>query len=203
MRTLVLASTSVYRAALMRRLGLPFAQFNPAIDETPLDGESGEELVLRLSYNKALAAQKDYPNAVVVGSDQVGVLDGTILNKPGTTRGALEQLRAASGKEVEFLTGLCVLDTATGTHLKSVDVCRVLFRNLADAAIADYVEREQPLDCAGSFKVEGLGISLFRRVLMDDPTALEGLPLIRLTDSLQHFGLAVLAGGHPPRQAIQ
>lgn len=198
MKKLVLASTSPYRAALLRRLGIPFTQFNPSIDETPGVGESGEDLVKRLSHAKAMAAQGSFPEAIILGSDQAGVLGGALLNKPGSREAACAQLRASSGQEALFLTGLCVLDAATGEKLLSVDICRVHFRELEDAEIDDYVERERPLDCAGSFKVEGLGIALFRRVVMEDPTTLEGLPLIRLTSALRHFGLPVLGPGKVP-----
>ena len=194
-KTLVLASTSPYRAGLLKRLDLPFKQFNPAVDEAPLAEENGEDLVRRLSHAKALAASPAFPDAVIIGSDQVGLLDGQILNKPGSQDLAHAQLRAASGREVTFLTGLCVLDSATGESLISVDVCRVSFRELSESQIEDYIARENPVDCAGSFKVEGLGIALFRSVSMEDPTTLEGLPLIRLTSALQRFGLAVLGAG--------
>ncbi len=194
-KTLVLASTSPYRAGLLKRLDLPFKQFNPAVDEAPLAEENGEDLVRRLSHAKALAAAPAFPDAVIIGSDQVGLLDGQILNKPGSQDLAHAQLRAASGREVTFLTGLCVLDSATGESLISVDVCRVSFRELSESQIEDYIARENPVDCAGSFKVEGLGIALFRSVSMEDPTTLEGLPLIRLTSALQRFGLAVLGAG--------
>ena len=194
-KTLVLASTSPYRAGLLKRLDLPFKQFNPAVDEAPLAEENGEDLVRRRSHAKALAAAPAFPDAVIIGSDQVGLIDGQILNKPGSQDLAHAQLRAASGREVTFLTGLCVLDSATGESLISVDVCRVSFRELSESQIEDYIARENPVDCAGSFKVEGLGIALFRSVSMEDPTTLEGLPLIRLTSALQRFGLAVLGAG--------
>lgn len=193
MKTLVLASSSPYRTALLGRLGLPFRSFNPAVDESSVPGESPEELVRRLSHAKAAAARSAFPDALVIGSDQVGVVDGQFLNKPGSVEGACRQLKATSGREVLFLTGLCVLDTATGRSETSVDICTVRFRELSDAEIADYVHRERPIDCAGSFKVEGLGIALFREISLDDPTALEGLPLIRLTTALKAFGLPVLA----------
>ncbi len=193
MRTLVLASSSPYRGALLRRLGLEFETRQPDIDESPLPDESGEALVLRLSLKKAEMAASIFPDALIIGSDQVGILGGTMLNKPGSIEQACRQLRAASGREVRFLTGLTVLDTASGQSRSSVEICTVEFRELTDKAILDYVERERPLDCAGSFKIEGLGIALFRRVAIEDPTALEGLPLIRLTEFLGLFGLPVLA----------
>ena len=201
MKTLVLASTSPYRAGLLKRLDLPFKQFNPAVDEAPLAEENGEDLVRRLSHAKALAASPAFPDSVIIGSDQVGLLDGRILNKPGSQDLAHAQLRAASGREVTFLTGLCVLDSATGESLISVDVCRVSFRELSESQIKDYIARENPVDCAGSFKVEGLGIALFRSVSMEDPTTLEGLPLIRLTSALQRFGLAVIGAGEVATRA--
>ncbi len=196
MRTLVLASTSPYRAALLRRLGLPFATFHPDIDEAPRPDELAVELVTRLSRSKATAASSSFPDALVIGSDQVGVLDDAIVNKPGTVEGAIRQLIAASGKELRFLTGLCVLDTRTGHEHTHVETCTVRFRELSEAEIVEYVARENPIDCAGSFKVEGLGITLFRAVEMQDPTALEGLPLIALCAALSLHGLPVL-GARP------
>ena len=193
MKTLVLASSSPYRSALLRRLGLDFDICQPDIDESPLPGEGGEALVRRLSLKKAEVGAQIFPNALVIGSDQIGMLDGLMLNKPGSIEHACRQLRAASGREVRFLTGLSVIDTASGQSRSSVETCTVEFRELSDRAILDYVTREQPLDCAGSFKVEGLGIALFHKLAIEDPTALEGLPLIRLTEFLGLFGLPVLA----------
>lgn len=193
MRTLVLASSSPYRSALLRRLGLNFDTWQPDIDESPLPGEGGEALVRRLSLKKAEAAAPLFPDALIIGSDQVGMLEGMMLNKPGSIEEACRQLRAASGRKVRFLTGLSVMDSASGQSRSSVESCTVEFRELSERSILDYVAREQPLDCAGSFKVEGLGIALFRRLAIEDPTALEGLPLIRLTEFLALFGLPVLA----------
>ena len=196
MRTLVLASTSPYRAALLRRLGLPFATFRPDINEGPRADEPPVELVTRLSRSKAAAARSSYPDALVIGSDQVGVLADAIVNKPGTVEGARRQLMAASGNELRFLTGLCVLDTLTGLEITHVETCTVHFRDLSESEVAEYVARENPIDCAGSFKVEGLGIALFRAVDMQDPTALEGLPMIALCAALSQHGFPAL-GARP------
>jgi septum formation protein len=192
MRSLVLASASRYRQRLLARLGLEFYVDPAAIDESPRPGEAPATLVVRLARAKALAVAARHPQAIVIASDQVGALAGRLLNKPGSTEAAIEQLQAASGREVEFLTALCVLDASSGRQLESLETSRVHFRDLDDHAIRNYVRREQPLDCAGSFKVEGLGIALFSTLQLQDPTALEGLPLIRLTEFLDDLGLPVL-----------
>lgn len=199
MPELILASSSPYRRALLGRLGLEFRAIAPGVDETPLPGEPPEATVRRLSVAKAEAVAAQAGTGLVVASDQVGVLDGRLLTKPGSVEGACAQLGAAAGREVEFLTGLCVLDAASGRRLVAVERCTATFRPLSEAAIRDYVARERPLDCAGSFKIEGLGIALFRSLELRDPTALEGLPLIRLTAFLQELGVEVLgaAAGSP------
>lgn len=190
---LILASTSRYRAELLARLGLPFESAAPDVDETPLPGEPADKLVARLSLAKAraVAARAD-KGSLVIGSDQVAVLDGTILGKPGTEANAKDQLARLSGRTVRFLTGLCLFNTATGTHQVRVVETPVRFRKLSAAAIADYVQREQPLDCAGSFKSEGLGIALFETIGGTDPNALIGLPLIELCTLLADQGVAIL-----------
>jgi septum formation protein len=193
MPRIILASGSPYRKRLLQRLDLAFECLSPGVDETPLPGEGPEALVRRLSEAKARSLAKRCPDALIIGSDQAGALDGSLLGKPGTVGAACDQLRAMSGREAEFLTGLCVLDAASGQTLSSVERCTVQFRELSDAAIQGYVRRENPIDCAGSFKVEGLGIALFRSVRLEDPTALEGLPLIRLVHFLERFGVDVLA----------
>jgi MAF protein len=192
-RTLVLASSSAYRRQLLSRLQRPFATAAPEIDETPREGESPHELVTRLAETKARKLVGAFPNAVIIGSDQMAILDGVALGKPGTVERAERQLRAASGRRVEFLTGLAVLDSASGFCEVACEPFAVHFRALSDAAISNYVRREQPLDCTGSFKSEGLGIALFERFEGDDPNALIGLPLIRLTTMLRQFGIDVLA----------
>lgn len=191
-RPLVLASSSPYRRALLQRLGLPFTCASPDIDESPRPGEGTRALVRRLSIAKARAIAEREPEAIVIGSDQAGELGGEILNKPGTEPRAIAQLRRASGQRASFLTGLCVLDARSGQFASAVERCEVRFRALSDREIRDYVRREKPVDCAGSFKVEGLGITLFEHIRLRDPTALEGLPLIRLTDLLGRAGVRVL-----------
>lgn len=189
---LVLASSSPYRRALLEKLGLPFAAESPAIDESPLPHEAPDDLVQRLALAKAQALAPRYPAHWIIGSDQLAVLDGRVLGKPGNSETACEQLRACSGRRVIFLTGLTLLDSASGAATTVLEPFIVTFRRLSDAQIAHYVEREQPLDCAGSFKSEGLGIALFERLQGDDPNALVGLPLIRLVTLLQQAGIAVI-----------
>lgn len=192
-RTLVLASTSPYRRALLERLGYPFLTVNPGVEEVPQEGESAARMVTRLAETKARALTCQYPEAVIVGSDQMAVLDGVALGKPGTGEHAERQLREASGRRVDFLTGLCVLDAASGAAATVCEPYAVHFRTLTAAEIRNYVRLEKPYDCAGSFKSEGLGIALFERMEGDDPTALIGLPLIQLTRLLRQVGIDVLA----------
>jgi len=192
-RTLVLASTSPYRRALLERLGYPFLTVNPGVEEVPEQGESAARMVIRLAEAKARALASRYPQAVIVGSDQMAVLDGVALGKPGTAERAERQLREASGRRVVFLSGLCVLDAASGAVATVCEPYAVHFRTLNAAEISNYVRLEQPYDCAGSFKSEGLGIALFERMEGDDPTALIGLPLIQLTRLLRQVGIDVLA----------
>ncbi len=197
-RTLVLASSSPYRRALLERLRVPFASAAPDIDESRRPGEAPRALVRRLAQEKAAALAPAWPDALVIGSDQVAVNAGQVLGKPGSHAAAVRQLRSASGRSVEFPTAVCVLDTASGQALVDVVTTTVVFRALDDAAIERYLAAEQPYDCAGSFKVEGLGIALFERVTSDDPTALTGLPLIRLCAMLAACGCAVLEALAPP-----
>jgi len=188
---LVLASTSPYRRELLGRLGLPFTTARPNADETALPDESPEKLVYRLAEAKARSVAMSHPDALVIGSDQVAVLDGAVIGKPGTPEKAREQLLRASGRGVHFLTGLCLLDAAKDEARTVVEPFTVHFRTLDDARIASYLEHEQPYDCAGSFKSEGLGIALFERLEGDDPNSLVGLPLIRLVSLLKEFGVSV------------
>jgi MAF protein len=192
MPDVVLASSSRYRQTVLAKLGLPFTAAAPDIDESPLPGEAPHALVARLAAAKARALAARFPNHLIIGSDQVAVLDGRMLGKPGTEPAAREQLRIASGRCVEFLTGLCLLDSASGSEHLVVEPFRVHFRTLTETQITHYVDREQPLDCAGSFKSEGLGIALFEKLEGDDPNALIGLPLIRLVRLLEQAGVAVL-----------
>lgn len=184
----ILASTSVYRRMLLMRLGLDFECVRPHVSETPLMGEGGAELVVRLSEAKARAVASDYPEAVIIGSDQVAVLDGNIVGKPGTVANAMAQLRQASGRQVVFYTGVCCL-LGAGTCQVDIVSTRVTFQTLDEDKIRRYVARDLPLDCAGSFKSEGLGVTLFDKIEGDDPSALIGLPLIRLCRMLEQAGV--------------
>ncbi|MFK8014852.1 MAG: nucleoside triphosphate pyrophosphatase [Gammaproteobacteria bacterium] len=185
-RPLVLASTSRYRKSLLERLGTPFAVASPDVDETPLAGEGPEALVRRLGSAKAQAVHSAQPDSVVIGSDQIATFDGQILGKPGSVARAEAQLAGFSGRDVAFLTAVSVRSPlGEQTHL---DLTRVLFRPLDRAEIARYVAAEKPLNCAGSFKAEGLGISLFERIDAHDPTAIIGLPLIWLAAALRREG---------------
>lgn len=186
---LILGSTSPYRAQLLRRLVGGFEQRAPGIDEALQPGETPAAGALRLAIAKATAAASGLRDALVIGSDQLAELDGHALGKPGSVEGAHAQLAACAGREVRFHTALCLLDTRDGCQRTHVDFTRVHFRALGAAEIARYVEREQPLDCAGSFKCEGLGIALFERIDSSDPTALIGLPLIALARLLREAGL--------------
>jgi septum formation protein len=190
---LVLASRSPYRRELLGRLGIPFTSSNPDVDEARLPGEEPSELATRLALSKARATSIEFPETVVIGSDQVAVRDGEVLGKPGNAKVAVEQLTACSGRAVEFLTGVCVLDGGVepGEPYVHVDITRVAFRPLHTNEIARYVEYEQPFNCAGSFKAEALGISLFERIDSTDPTGLIGLPLIWLSGVLRHLGYAI------------
>jgi len=195
---LVLASTSPYRRALLGRLGLTFTTASPEVDETRIADEPAQALVTRLAEAKARAVAPAQPEALIIGSDQVAVIDGRVLGKPGNRETAIAQLERASGKTATFHTGLCLLNAATGRARTVNEPFRVHFRNLTPDQIAGYVDREKPYDCAGSFKSEGLGIALFARLDGDDPNALIGLPLIRLVELLQAEGLDVLTSAEPP-----
>jgi len=186
---LILASTSPYRRELLARLGLPFGIERPEIDETALPGEPAAALAERLALAKARVIAKQHPHAVVIGSDQVCRAGTRLLGKPGTVAAACAQLAALSGGSAEFLTALCVIGGPQTRTLQVTVPTAVHFRELSTAQIERYVEREQPLDCAGSFKAEGLGIALFEALHSDDPTALIGLPLIALTRCLRELGL--------------
>jgi septum formation protein len=190
-RRLVLGSTSRYRAELLRRLGLDFESRAPGTEETERTGEAPAMRAVRLAAAKATDAGAGLPDTLVIGSDQVAELDGVLLEKPGSAERAYEQLMACSGRSAHFHTALCLFDTGSGQLRTHLDLTRVYFRRLDSAEIKRYIEREQPLDCAGSFKCEGLGISLFERIENNDPTALIGLPLIALAQLLREAGLNV------------
>lgn len=188
---LILASTSRYRKALLEKLALPFECAAPEVDESPLPGEPAEVLVARLALAKASAIADRFDQGLIIGSDQVCVCDGQILGKPGTVEKAVAQLMAAQGRSVTFHTGLCVLDAASGRAEQLVEPFTVHFRTLDEAALRRYVEAELPLDCAGSFKCEGMGIVLFKGLEGRDPNALIGLPLIGLIELLARHGLTL------------
>ena len=191
---LILASTSRYRRELLARVVPSFRQVAPAVDETAQAQESAADLVVRLALAKAQAVATKQPHSLVIGSDQVAELDGAILGKPGTTTVALAQLLAASGRIVTFHTAICLIDTRTAEPniAQATDRTRVHFRHLQRSEIERYIEREQPLECAGSFKAEALGIALFERIESEDPTALIGLPLIALCRLLGAAGIEVI-----------
>lgn len=190
---LVLASGSRYRRALLERLGLPFQQLAPEVDESLAPGETPAEAVMRLAHGKAAAVLARYPEAVVIGSDQLAVRGDEILGKPGTPDRAIEQLTRSAGRQVEFLTGVCLLSGAQpGEAEEHMDITRVVFRPLTPDEIRNYVEWDKPLDCAGGFRAEGLGIALFERIDSQDPTGLIGLPLIWLAQALRRLGLPPL-----------
>ncbi|WP_069861125.1 Maf family protein [Pseudomonas citronellolis] len=191
MRPLILASSSPYRRELLQRLRLPFECASPDIDESPLPGESAEQLVRRLAEAKARALAARFPEHLIIGSDQAAVQGQAILGKPHILERAMEQLKASSGSSVSFLTGLALLDSASGRCQVDCIPFRVHFRELDEARIRRYLEAEQPFDCAGSFKAEGLGVSLFRATEGEDGTSLVGLPLIRLVDMLLAEGVQV------------
>ena len=169
MRPLALASSSPYRRELLERFGLPFEVRTPNVDERPRDGESAVQLAVRLAEAKAHAIAREMPEAIVIGSDQVASLDGALIGKPGDAARAIAQLKTASGRTVQFLTALCVVCTGIGLSRAEVVETRVVFKELTDAQIRDYVSTEKPFDCAGSFKAEALGIALFERLESDDP----------------------------------
>lgn len=188
---LVLASTSPYRREILQKLGLPFSCVRPDCDETPQDNESATELVQRLARLKAEHCQLDQPS-LVIGSDQVCVVDGKILGKPHNVENATKQLTNQSGKSVTFFTGIALYNTETQHSQVEVDTFTVHFRELTKPMIQNYIAKEQPFDCAGSFKSEGLGIALFERLEGKDPNTLIGLPLITLIDMLNNEGWSVL-----------
>ncbi|KUJ84686.1 septum formation inhibitor Maf [Microbulbifer flavimaris] len=188
-RSMILASSSPYRRQLLEQLGLPFQCAAPHIKEEALPGEGAEALARRLAAEKATALGARFPDALIIGSDQVAELDGRPQGKPGNLENAIRQLQACSGRKVNFHTGISVLDTTSGRQHTEVEKFTVYFRDLPEQQILNYLEREQPFDCAGSFKVEGLGIALFEKMEGSDYNSLIGLPLIRLVTLLTEFGL--------------
>lgn len=188
MSELLLASTSPWRRMLLEKLSVPFECAAPEVDETPLPGESARQLVVRLAQAKAQALASRYPHHLIIGSDQVCVLDGEITGKPHTEENAHRQLRQASGTIVTFYTGLALYNSANGQLQTECEPFDVHFRHLSDREIEGYIRKENPLQCAGSFKSEGLGITLFERLEGRDPNSLVGLPLIALCQMLRREG---------------
>lgn len=193
MNKLVLASTSPFRKEILTKLNLPFECAKPEIDETPFADEDALSLVERLAIEKAQAVADNYPNALIIGSDQVALYNGEILGKPHTHENAVKQLTAFSGNKVTFYTGLCVYNSETSKILSLVEPYEVHFKELSHDAIENYLMAEKPYNCAGSFKSEALGICLFEKLVGNDPNTLIGLPLIQLTELLKIQGLDVLA----------
>jgi septum formation protein len=191
MQQLVLASSSPFRRILLQRLGLPFASASPAVDETPQANENPEQTATRLAHAKVQAVATRFPGALIIGSDQVAVCDGTVLGKPGAHANAVAQLRMMRGKSAAFYTALCLLNGAAGTSQSALAVNTVFFRDYSDEDIERYLQREQPYNCAGSAKAEGLGIVMISRMQGDDPNALIGLPLIELVSMLKREGVAI------------
>jgi septum formation protein len=185
---LLLASTSRYRRELLARLGCAFETAAPDVDESPSAGESASELALRLACAKARAVQSAYPDALIIGCDQVAIVGNTLLNKPGSHAKAVEQLSAMSGRAVLFFTGICLLNARTSRQQTAIVPVTVYMRDLSAAQIERYLLAEQPYDCAGSARIEGLGISLVARLDGEDPNALIGLPLIKLCEFLRNEG---------------
>lgn len=191
MNTLVLASSSPYRRELLARLRLPFEVMSPDVDETPLPNEAPQETALRLAQLKARAVADKFPAALIIGSDQVALLDEQQIGKPHTHDNAVKQLRAASGKRMVFHTALCLYNSKSGNMQARVVPIAIQFRKLSDDVIERYLAAEQPYNCAGSAKSEGLGIALIARFEGEDPNALVGLPLIALVDMLHQEGVAL------------
>jgi septum formation protein len=198
-RKLILGSTSAYRRELLARLRIPFTVESPHVDETPFPGEAPSTLARRLALAKAQAVAAKFPQAVVIGSDQVADLEGIALGKPGNFERAAQQLRQMSGKTVVFQTAVAVVCQASGFCQQTLAPVRVVFRHLSEAEIENYLRAEEPYDCAGSAKSEGLGIALLERIDNYDPTALVGLPLIATSAMLRAAGMALLGVTSTPK----
>ena len=189
---LILASTSPFRKAILDKLGVNFDTASPETDETALENETPQDLVERLSIAKAKAIADKTTDSLIIGSDQVSVIDGEIIGKPHTHENAVKQLQNASGKTVTFYTGLCLYNTSTQQYQSDVVPFNVVFRKLSDEQIESYLKKEKPYNCAGSFKSEALGIVLFEKLEGDDPNTLMGLPLIRLVKMLEQEDFFIL-----------
>jgi septum formation protein len=191
-QTIILASSSEFRRELLQKLKIPFRSISPRVDETPLDGEKPHETALRLAQVKARKIGDEYPHALVIGCDQVATLDGEQLGKPLNHINATKQLQKMCGREVTFHSALCLYNAATGNMQAEVVPYIVRFRQLSDEKIENYLIKEQPYQCAGSAKSEGLGIALIERMIGEDPNALIGLPLIKLINMLENENISVL-----------
>ncbi|MDI1361705.1 Maf family nucleotide pyrophosphatase [Methylotenera sp.] len=190
--TLILASSSEFRRELLQKLQIPFSSISPRVDETPFENEKPHETALRLAQDKARKIGADYPHALVIGCDQVATLDGEQLGKPLNHANATKQLKSMRGREVTFHSALCLYNAATGNMQAEVVPYIVRFRQLSDEQIENYLNKEQPYQCAGSAKSEGLGIALMERMIGEDPNALIGLPLIKLINMLENENISVL-----------
>ncbi len=192
MKPIILASSSNYRKQLLLKLGITFTSIAPNIDESALDKESPKQLALRLAQEKAQAIQEHNSKHLIIASDQVASCNNKILGKPKNHRNSIQQLKLQSGQAVQFFTAVCVLDSSSNKIQTEIDICTVYFRKLTEQQIINYVNIEKPYDCAGGFKSEGLGITLLEKIEGDDPNALIGLPLIKLTSLLNNFGVSIL-----------
>ena len=192
MKSIILGSSSPFRKALLEKLDLSFETDSPDIDETPLKNEKPADMVARLAKLKALAIAERHPNSIIIASDQCATLDGEIIGKPKEHEKAVEQLTKASGRAVTFYTSLCVMDSGSNQTEELIEPFHVYFRELGESQIENYLRKEEPYNCAGSFKSEGLGIALFERLEGKDPNTLIGLPLIELIRVLGKFGVDVI-----------
>ena len=186
---IILASSSLYRKLLLEQLGIPFGTFAPNVDETPREGEQPAELVNRLAREKGLVVADQFPDALVIGSDQLAESDGEVVGKPGNLENAVKQLTRFSGRTVEFHTAVAVMCSGSGYLFERTVMTHVQFRNLEQEEIRRYVQADNPVDCAGSFKSEALGISLLDSMKSQDPTAIVGLPLIAVAQGLRSAGI--------------
>ncbi len=191
-QTLILASSSEFRRELLQKLQIPFSSISPRVDETPFENEKPHETALRLAQDKARKVGAEYPHALVIGCDQVATMDGEQLGKPLNHVNATKQLKSMRGREVTFHSALCLYNAATGNMQAEVVPYLVRFRLLSDEQIENYLNKEQPYQCAGSAKSEGLGIALMERMIGEDPNALIGLPLIKLINMLENESISVL-----------
>lgn len=191
MQKIVLASSSAYRRETLNKLQLDFVCVSSEVDESPFQDETAQAMVVRLSIAKTNALSSQYPNHLIIGSDQIATCAGQMLGKPGSLEKAIQQLKAQSGQEVSFYTGVCVLNSASGEYFTDIDSCTVHFKNLTEQQIRNYLAIDKPFDCAGSFKSEGYGITLFNKIIGEDPNALIGLPLIKLVKLLNQCGLSI------------